>query len=76
MIFVYFIVRTVQSDDKKCETVLNEYNNEDPENQEPESPDAPENESSEPKAEDPLLIKNNDTPKNSCKGRISPMQIS
>jgi len=64
VIFVYFIVRTVQGDDKKCETVLNEYNSEDPENQPPTSNDSPVNESSEAKAEDPLLQKSNDAPKN------------
>ena len=64
MIFVYFIVRTVQSDDKKCETVLNEYNSGDPGNQAQTSNDSPENSSSEAKAEDPLLQKSNDAPKN------------
>ena len=64
VIFVYFIVRTVQGDDKKCETVLNAYNSEDPENQPPTSNDSPVNESSEAKAEDPLLQKSNDAPKN------------
>ncbi|CBY21122.1 unnamed protein product [Oikopleura dioica] len=62
VIFVYFIVRTVQSDDKKCETVLNEYTSGDPENQAPTSSDDPENGSSEEGAEDPLLQKSNDNP--------------
>lgn len=64
VIFVYFIVRTVQSDDKKCETVLNEYTSGDPENQAPTSSERPENGSSEARAEEPLLQKSNDPPKN------------
>ena len=55
VIFVYFIVRTVQRDDKKCETVLNIVNNEgDPENQLSSAVNGTQ-ETKEAKEEDPLL---------------------